>query len=397
MGRKVVFVPGLFGGLSLEMLRDLQRRFENAQVLSVTPGSLSSVHDRAVEIFYQLIGGRVDYGLQHSQLHKHNRYGEHYDGILEEWDADHPIDLVCYSFGAPTARYLQYLLISQAFDNEAGEKIPTNGNWIRSITTLMGTNNGSPLVHVLGLSFNTLEPVKFTILWGIYLFFYFGHWLFGPKFEWLLPLNLGHWKCSWREKSFSEALKVMSNSSENAGKDLSPKRMLDLNKEMATKLPHPNTFYLACVATTTTSPRWPIGDSQLFTCHIPNLHLVSKFPESTLMILCSTLIGLFGALVHRFTDDPSLLDPNLSAEELRHHQICNDGMVNLLGQKPPHFERTASNEFFVSLDDFPKTVNLGAWYHLLITNWSHHDVMKKGERQMAFLEQLLRFLHERLD
>jgi hypothetical protein len=48
----------------------------NNPVLSVWPSGFSSLHDRACEIFYQIKGGTVDYGEEHSlrSIHKsHNK------------------------------------------------------------------------------------------------------------------------------------------------------------------------------------------------------------------------------------------------------------------------------------------------------------------------------------
>lgn len=39
----------------------------NANHVIVEVGTASSDHDRACEIFYQLVGGTVDYGAEHAQ------------------------------------------------------------------------------------------------------------------------------------------------------------------------------------------------------------------------------------------------------------------------------------------------------------------------------------------
>lgn len=41
----------------------------NNPVLCVWPSGFSSLHDRACEIFYQIKGGTVDYGEEHSKLY----------------------------------------------------------------------------------------------------------------------------------------------------------------------------------------------------------------------------------------------------------------------------------------------------------------------------------------
>jgi hypothetical protein len=48
------------------------------RVLVPDLGSLTSVHDRARELFYYLKGGRVDYGEEHSRNYGHSRFGRAY-------------------------------------------------------------------------------------------------------------------------------------------------------------------------------------------------------------------------------------------------------------------------------------------------------------------------------
>jgi hypothetical protein len=48
------------------------------RVLVPDLGSLTSVHDRARELFYYLKGGRVDYGEEHSKMYGHDRFGRSY-------------------------------------------------------------------------------------------------------------------------------------------------------------------------------------------------------------------------------------------------------------------------------------------------------------------------------
>lgn len=71
----------------------------NQNHLMVDVGALSSDHDRACEAFYQLYGGRVDYGEQHSREAGHNRYGATYEAPLHPtWSAANPVHLVGHSF-----------------------------------------------------------------------------------------------------------------------------------------------------------------------------------------------------------------------------------------------------------------------------------------------------------
>ncbi|CAG8538642.1 9637_t:CDS:2 [Paraglomus brasilianum] len=151
-----ILVPGLLGYDTLSL-----NLFGNKWVLSdywsgsremfedyivVRPSAFGSLHDRAVDIFYQLKGGRVDYGHQHSEQFSHNRYGKTYgEGLFPEWSEDNPIVLVGKGYGATTALYLQHLLSSNFFP------VPTSGKWIKGIISYSAPHRGSTLPYALGL------------------------------------------------------------------------------------------------------------------------------------------------------------------------------------------------------------------------------------------------------
>lgn len=120
----IVLVPGFLGPAKDEDDFDDRRRVykywgeaqtlgtPDSPVLSVWPGGLSSLHDRACELFYQIKGGVVDYGQGHSHEFGHERFGRKYLGSYPSWSRDCPIHIVGHSLGGSTARMLQVLLAS---------------------------------------------------------------------------------------------------------------------------------------------------------------------------------------------------------------------------------------------------------------------------------------------
>ena len=121
-------------------------------------GALSSNWDLVIELFYEIKGGQVDYGLEHSRQfgHLQRPAGKQYDNPLyPQWDADHPVHFISHSMGGQTIRVLSALLSGQdpRFQNILRNKddepfIPGNG-WIKSITTLSAPHNGSTLYDII--------------------------------------------------------------------------------------------------------------------------------------------------------------------------------------------------------------------------------------------------------
>jgi len=136
------------------------------EVYNVSVGPISSNWDCAVEAYYQIKGGQVDYGKRHS-----TQYGiiqkpssKKWPGLYPEWDADHPIHIIGHSMGGQTARRLQYLLETEIYVDSA-RTIPESSdllgqkhqNWIRSITTMSSPHNGTTLSDIITKSVPFLQ------------------------------------------------------------------------------------------------------------------------------------------------------------------------------------------------------------------------------------------------
>ena len=126
-------------------------------VYSVSLGPVSSTYDCAIETFYQIKGGQVDYGHDHSKKYNIVRRpkGKIYKGLYPQWNDENPVHLIGYSFGGLTNRMLLYLLNS-TFNNEDTDELDKSEllgksmkNWIKSITTMSTPHNGSTLSDIV--------------------------------------------------------------------------------------------------------------------------------------------------------------------------------------------------------------------------------------------------------
>jgi hypothetical protein len=121
-------------------------------------GPVSSDHDRACELFYQLKGGDVYYGDAHAREHGHLAVVQNWRKggypLYPVWDEAHPLHFIGQAQGACTVRRLQHLLAQgDFFRNPAtGKPYPTSAKWVFSLASISAIFNGTPAAYVLGCS-----------------------------------------------------------------------------------------------------------------------------------------------------------------------------------------------------------------------------------------------------
>ena len=142
---------GMRGG---DLMAYLGEQGFSCYAASVAP--THSAWDRACELYAQLTGTVVDYGEAHSARCRHERYGEDYTGraLIDAFDKEHKINLICHSFGGTTARLFASILQVGSEEEQATTTDGTlsdffkggNGQRIHSIVALATPHNGSSVL-----------------------------------------------------------------------------------------------------------------------------------------------------------------------------------------------------------------------------------------------------------
>ncbi|KAK4780783.1 hypothetical protein SAY87_016889 [Trapa incisa] len=245
----IVLVHGIFGfgrgrlgGLSY--FAGAEKKAE--RVLVPDLGSLTSIHDRARELFYYLKGGQVHYGEEHSKTYGHSQFGQLYpQGHYPEWDEDHPVHFVGHSAGAQVVRVLQQMLADKAFKGHD----TTSENWILSITSLSGAFNGTTRTYLDGIQpedGRSLKPLCLLQICRLGVIIY--DWLDVSWLKSYYNFGFDHFNMSWRATGLSGLVDCLLG---NAGPfassdwilpDLTIQGSIQLNSSLHT---FPNTYYFS--------------------------------------------------------------------------------------------------------------------------------------------------------
>ncbi len=315
---------------------------EGYEIIAVSVGPISSNWDRAVEAFYQIKGGQVDYGLKHSEKNKiiQKPDGKKYIGLYPEWDEDHPIHIIGHSMGGQTARMLNYLLTEEIY--ESGSKKEKSNllgkshiGWIKSITTISTPHDGTTLANIITSSIPYIQ--YFAGIAGLFGTNYFSFDLqqFGLKKEknetWLTFLTRLNKNPIINTKNFSAY-------------DLSLDGAKDFNGYSQAS---PNVYYFSFV-TSTTRKNKKTG------LHIPN--------ENT-PLLNKARAKLIGSRTGYWID-------GTKTDSLWYE---NDGVVNSVSMFGP---TTGSNGADPIIEYDPKSLLItGQWYWIKIAQMDHWSVL----------------------
>jgi len=145
----------------LSLLETIAAVSKSRRVVFAYVGPVSSLHDRACELFYALKGGIVDYGEAHSREYGHSRYGRHHpEGLYPEWSAKCPLHFLGHSMGGPTITKMSALINRGFFGPQA------HSDMIISVITVSALFRGTQIVYTLGERVDTAPAVRpLSVLW----------------------------------------------------------------------------------------------------------------------------------------------------------------------------------------------------------------------------------------
>lgn len=160
-----------WGRLNGDLMAQLNAAGFESYAASVDP--VASAWDRACELYAQLTGAVVDYGLVHSEKYGHERFGTDFtqNPLLTGWDDGSgkrtKINLIGHSFGGATIRLFAQLMAEGCEAEKEGTPegelsgLFTGGKagLIFSVTTLAAPHNGTTL-SILNKPIKTLYSLS---------------------------------------------------------------------------------------------------------------------------------------------------------------------------------------------------------------------------------------------
>ncbi|XP_042446873.1 lipase-like [Zingiber officinale] len=333
------FGKGRLGGLSY--FAGAEKKDE--RVLVPDLGSLTSIHDRARELFYYLKGGQVDYGEEHSRICGHSQLGKIYEqGHYPSWDEHHPLHFVGHSAGVQVVRVMQQMLADKAFSG-----YDTSEDWVLSLTSLSGALNGTTRAYFDGMQpedGRSMRPISLLQICRLGIIIY--DWL---EISWLKNYyNFGfdHFRMGWRNTGISGLVDLLLG---NTGPfasgdwilpDLTIQGSIQLNSGLQT---FPNTFYFSYATKRT---RRVFG----FT-----------IPSSVLGIHPMLFLRVLQMCQYQFPRNALLPYKGYRDEDWED----NDGAINTISMTHPRMPIEHPNKF-VADDSKCHPLQPGIWYYRML-------------------------------
>ncbi len=323
------------------------------EVYEVKVGPLSSVWDRAIDCFYDLKGGMIDYGENHSLINGHNRFSKILEGKYPEWGELNPdgtrkkVHIIGHSMGGQTIRTLVQLLgdirpeegDSQLFSEDLSD-------WVASITSISAVHDGCSLAALGDEADNLLSSFVTKILAVIGAAYSLiggslaADNLYDPMLDhWNVTKNSGESIFEFIDRVAQSGL-FRNDQKDFALWDLAPQGAYELNDWVVAD---PDVYYFSY--STTTSQKLPF-----LPFHIPRLTTDPLLYPTTIIIGCY-------AIDH-------------GQVEINEDWFENDGIVNTISMNGPKIN---SPDIIVPYD--PNNVEPGIWNDMGKIRWDHVQVI----------------------
>ena len=356
-------------------------------------GPLSSGWDRACELYAQLTGTRVDYGAAHSEKYGHARYGRDYskNPLIPgyKWNANNKVNLVGHSFGATTIRLMHDMLADgRPEEVQAAKKAGTSPSplftggkrdYVYSITTISGTNNGTSYCYAYPIL--TPGSVHVYQAW-CYMLSAIG------ASEGIHDFQLDQFGISANDRM--SWLQILNNtdflSHNDAGIcDFEVDRAMKLNEELQVQ---PNTFYFCCAGNA--SQKKPDGTygpiNKAFVVLKPFISRMGSYLATT---KGSFPVG-YGEHQTTATVTPTVIDEKW---------LPNDGFVNVIAEQVP-FRHSGSKLVYDPSETYSDSTRLrpGRWYVMPVYTGDHLGTVgglgtEKASEVFAYYDDLFRAIY----
>ncbi|KAF8078840.1 hypothetical protein FPV67DRAFT_81694 [Lyophyllum atratum] len=219
----LIIVEGFLGGAGAVLWGDFEQYLNEGysgkprSVIFARVGPVSSLHDRACELYYALRGGTVDYGEDHSRIHRHSRYGRPIaSGLYPHWSPQYPLHFLGHSMGGPTITKLQYLLQKDHFG------LSDHPDMVLSVSSISAPFRGTQLVYALGECTVAAPAVRALSVGSLLAKWVHLVTFFSPFIPPFLDLHAESRSLSFREISFPAWLKQLWSSDWAESRDATP-------------------------------------------------------------------------------------------------------------------------------------------------------------------------------